>query len=390
MVCACVALGAGLAGCASSTSQTITVAGKTLAIYASQPPNGAGGEQAKDVLAAEQLAFHESGGHVGTFGLKLVTVDGPELSDNARSAVADKTSIAYLGELVPGTSWVSIEITNEEDLLQVSPSDTAIFLTQPTSAVPGAPGRYYPSSKTYGQTFGRVVPNTAQEAKAQIQEMQAMHVQKLYIADDGQPYGESIALEVKQDAAAAGISVSPSGPPTAAGFTASGAGALFLGASSEGTAKTVLDGVAAASPKAKLFASSALYGDAFASSLSPAAQRNLVISSPGFLPADLPAAGVKFVSDFTTAYGHAPAPVAIFGYEAMAAVIGVLQEAGAGANSRAVVSNDFRTFSTVAQKQTSVVGPYSIVHGDTTLAPFVFGRMQGGQLVPFTFVRIQG
>lgn len=386
MVCACVALAGALAGCGATTSSTVTVSGKTLSIYASQPPNGGGGQQAKDVLEAEQLAFHESGGHVGTFGLKLFTVDGKELSDDARAAISDQTSIAYLGELIPGTSWVSIEITNQQGLLQVSPSDTAIFLTQPTPAVPGAAGKYYPSSKTYGETFARVVPNTAQEAKAQVQEMRVMHVTKLYIADDGQPYGASIALEVKQDAAAAGITASQ-GPATMAGFTGSGADALFLGASSEGTAKTVFDEVAAASPKAKLFAPSALYGDSFASSLAPAAQQSLVVSSPGFLPRDLTQAGLKFASDFQAAYGHPPAPAAIFGFEAMDAVLAVIQDAGpTGANNREIVTNDFRTL----KNRASVLGTYSIVHGDTTLAPFIFARVQGGQLIPFKFIQVQG
>lgn len=385
-VCACAALIAALSGCATTmSSNAVTVTGQTLSIYASQPPGATGGQQAQDVLAAERLAFNQTGDQVGKFKIKFVPVHGAELSDNPRAAIEDTSTVAYLGELVPGTSWISIEITNELGVLEVSPTDTAVFLTQGTPAVPGAPGKYFPTSKTYGRTFGRVAPTTAQEAKAQVQEMHAMHVTKLYVVEDGQPYGVAIALQVKQDAAAAGISASE-GPATATGFTGSGADALFLGASSQDTAKRVFDEVAAASPSARLFAPSALYDDAFASTLAPAAQRNLVISSPGFLKADLPPAGVTFVSQFKHAYGHAPAPAAIFGYEAMAAVLAVIREAGATANNRSELVHEFMTI----KNRASVLGTYSISSGDTSLAPFVFSRFVGGKLVPDKFVQAQG
>ena len=396
--CAAVALAVGVAGCAGATggSATVTVPDSTLSIYAAQPPTGTADQQLNDVLDAEKLALaplNKAGDRIGKFTIRFATVDGKEVSDNARSAVSNKSSIAYLGELVPGTSWVSVEITNEEDLLQVSPTDTASYLTQPTAAVPGAPDKYYPSHSDYtpGETFARVVPNTAQEAKAQVQEMQAMHVTKLYIASDGQPYGATIALEVKQAAAAAGLTATP-GPATAAGFTSSGADALFLGTNSATTAKTMFDDVAASSPNTKLFGPSALYDDAFASGLAATAQHNLVISSPGFLNRDLTPLGRAFVTNFTSTYGHAPAPAAIFGYETMTALLYVLRvENGRGlANERGAVVGAFRSLSAADAAHYSVLGTYSLDHGDTNLAPFVFGRWRGGQLVPFTFVQIQG
>ncbi len=381
IVCACAGLAA--AGCATATNSTVTVTGKTLAIYAGEPPGGAGGQGARDVIAAEQLALQQAGNQAGKFRIKFATLHAAEPSADARSAIEDQSTIAYLGELIPGTSWASAEITNEEDLLQVSPTDTASFLTQATPAVKGAPGRFYPSSKSYGETFARVVPNTAQEASAQATEIGALHVKKLYVADDGQWYGDTIAGEVQVDAGP--LMTVVTGPATATSVKKSGADALFLGTGSETTATRVFDAVAAVSPNAKLFGPSALYDDAFASSLAAAAQRDLILSSPGFMPKDLPPAGVKFVSDFTAAYGHSPAPEAIFGYEALAAVLAVIRDAGSlGANRGDVVSG-FRSL----RNRASVLGTYSIVHGDTNLAPFVFGRVQAGQLIPFKFLQAQ-
>src|SRR5579859_4188765 len=99
---ACALLALLIAGCASSAnagSSVITVSGTRLTVYASQPPGGSGGQQATDTLDAEQLALQQAGGKAGRFTVRLVKLDGRELSANARTAVEDQTAIAYLGEL---------------------------------------------------------------------------------------------------------------------------------------------------------------------------------------------------------------------------------------------------------------------------------------------------
>jgi branched-chain amino acid transport system substrate-binding protein len=369
-LCACAAL-LGLAGCAAQTNTAVTVTGTSLTIYASEPPGNVGGQVAADVLDAEQLALRQAGDTVGKLKLQFRTLHGAELSDNARAAVQDKTAIAYLGELTPGTSQISVPITNELGLLEVSPTDTAVYLTQHTPAVSGAPGTFYPSSSSFHQTFARVVPNTAQEAKAQVAEMHALGLSKLFVASDGQPYGASMALEVRQDAPSHGLTLVSS--PT-------GADAIFYGGSAGSTAKQALDRAAAASPSAKLFAPSALYDDTFVAGLSAAAQSNLYVSSPGFLSKDLTPLGKQFASTFQTTYGHGPAPQAIFGYEAMRAVVFVLTQHPAFASNRADVVSEFRTL----RDRQSVLGTYSIDGGDTSIAPFIFARPESGKLVPRT------
>jgi branched-chain amino acid transport system substrate-binding protein len=357
-----------LAGCATKTNSAVTVAGKTLTIYLSQPPGATGGQTDADVLDAEQLALHQAGTKVGTFTLRYRTVHGTEISDNARSAVQDKSSIAYLGEIVPGTSQDSVPITNELGLLQVSPTDTAVYLTQATPQVSGSPGTFYPSSSTYHETFARVVPDSAAEAKAITAEMHSLGLSKLYVSDDGSPYGASIAAEVRSDAGKQGLTVASS---------AAGADAVFYGGNTPSTALKALDQAAATAASAKLFVPSALYSDAFAAGLGAGARRNLYVSSPGFTPSQLTPAGTAFATAFRAAYGHAPAPQAIFGYEAASALVAVLKEAGSAAGSRATVVNDFRNL----HNRQSALGTYSISSGDTNIAPFVFGRFRGGRLV---------
>lgn len=366
------ALALAVAGCGTqSASSSSNISGSELTIYASQPA-GAGDQVTADTLDAEHLAFDQGSHRVGKYTIAFQPVHGAELSDNARTAISDNSAIAYLGEFVPGTSGVSVQINNEEGLLEVSPLDTAIYLTQPTPAVPGAPSSYYPERSTNHNTFARVVPNAAQEAKAQVKEMQFLGLTKLYVSSDGSPYGASLAQLVRQDASSKGL--------TATSIEA-GADAVFYGGMPGPTAAKALDQAAASSPNAKLFVPSALYDQGFVAGLSPAAQKNLYISSPGFASQDMPSG---FETQFQRAYGHAPAPQAIFGYAATQALLTVLSKLGSNAGDRAAVVSEFRALK-VSQSGLkvgqSVLGAYSIVGGDTNIAPFIFGRPQGGKLV---------
>ncbi len=68
---------------------------------------------------------------------------------NARRAAEDSTSIGFIGDLDSGATRVSLPITNQAEIPQVSPGSTALDLTGE---------RYRPSG---AQTFARIVPNDA-------------------------------------------------------------------------------------------------------------------------------------------------------------------------------------------------------------------------------------
>jgi branched-chain amino acid transport system substrate-binding protein len=379
---ACGATIAALAGCATQTNSTVTVSGTSLTIYASNP---SGAPASQDILDAERLALKEAGSSAGRFTVRFVSLSGKP-TDNARTAIQDSNAIAYLGELAPGDSAGTLGITNDQDLLQVTPTDTAIALTQSTPAVRGAPSDYYEQLKTYGRTFARVVPSGVAEARAQVTQMQTLRVKKLYVADDGSDYGKAIAYAVSHDASTAGISVTQ-GPASASAVASSHVYALFYGASSaaEEYAQTLFGAVnEGQNPRIKLFAPSALDSSALAASLR-SAKAQLYASEPGFLTSSLSkSAKQQFLQPFEAAYGHAPSPEAIFGYEVMSAVLSVLREAGAQANNRSKVVHDFFAI----RNRPSVLGTYSInSSGDTTLAPFVISRLVSGTLVPYKFLQ---
>ncbi len=372
-----VAVAAAVGGCKAPASSTIKTPGKALTIYTSMPPGGAADQRAQDMLQAEQLALKQAGGQVGGFTITLRTVQGSKLSDNARTAIEDPHAIAYLGEVVPGQSADSIGITNAVQLPELSPTDTAQALTQSTTAVPGSPKLYYEDYTTYGQTFARLVPTTAKEAAAMIQEMGLLGVRSLYIASDGSDYGNALAAEARKAAGSISIQSSPAG-----------ADAVLAASASDSAAAKVFNAAASSSTTVKLFGPSALDDQAFVALISPAAQRSLYVSTPGFLANQLTPAGQSFVSSFTTTYQHPPAPEAIFGYEAMTAVLAALRQAGTSANNRSIVLHDLLA----RNESASALGTYRLQgSGDTTLTgPFLFSHVRAGQLKPFTSIQSVG
>jgi ABC-type branched-subunit amino acid transport system substrate-binding protein len=366
-----------IAGCSAagtssgSSSSSVTISGNTLSIYLSEPSDLGSNVVAQDIVHAEQMAFAARRGEVKGYKLVLETVRAKTLTDNARTAIIDSSTIAYLGELAPGASDDTVGITNALDVLQVSPTDNALELSDSTPAVSGGPKSYFESWSTYGRTFARVVPSGAEEAKALVAEMKSSGVTRLDVTNDGSDYGKAIAYAVRSDAKAAGLTLDNNVGEAVNGY--------FDGTDSPAAAAKFFNHIASMSPKAKLFGPSSLNSSAFTSALSGSV-RHLYVSIPGFLPKDLPAAGRSFLAAFKARYGHAPNVEAIFGYEAMSALLHVLASEGVKANNRTDVVAAFLKQHNVQ----SVLGTYAINNaGNTSLDAFVFARISGGKLVPF-------
>jgi branched-chain amino acid transport system substrate-binding protein len=367
---ACLAVMAAIAGCSTQSTGTnsVTATGRTLSIYLSAPADLGGNAVAQDVIAAEKLAFtQQATSEVTDYKLRVVLVDKGKLSDNARAAIQDESTVGYLGEIEPGSSEQTIGITNALDILQISPIDTALEETQASSAIPGTPGRYYESSSQYGRTFARMVPSSADEAGAQVSEMKRLGVTNLYVSDDGSNYGRALAHAVQTDAGAAGLSMAPA---------LSGAGAFFFASASPSVAAQRFASAASASPGLKEFGPSALATPGFVSAVGAGA-KNVYVSVPA--AATTSAAYRTFASAFRGQYGHAPDAQAAFGYEAMSALLSVLHEAGRAGDDRAALVRDFHRI----RDRSSVLGTYSIAKdGNTSLSSFTFDRLSGGALVP--------
>src|SRR3954452_21630408 len=103
-VLACIVAGCGARASDKSPETNST----TLTVYASLPLQGAAAPVSEAVPSGERRALPEAGGRVGGLTVKLVVLDDAtpatdgwdriKTADNARTALRDKTAIAYLGE----------------------------------------------------------------------------------------------------------------------------------------------------------------------------------------------------------------------------------------------------------------------------------------------------
>jgi branched-chain amino acid transport system substrate-binding protein len=156
-------------------------------------------------MAGERRALAEAGGRAGGLRIRLrelpATDDEPDhpwdpalVSENAHRAADDPTAIAYLGELDYGASAVSLPISNDAGLLQVSPGDGLTSLTQRPPGRPRAgPERYYPSDK---RSFVRVGPTDLKEAEYLLERVRAAVARRIAVVFDRDIYGRELAAQI--------------------------------------------------------------------------------------------------------------------------------------------------------------------------------------------------
>src|SRR3954454_21148514 len=255
----------------------------TLTIYSSLPLQGDSRAQSTDVVNGEKLALEEAGGKVGKFKITYKSLDDStaaagkwepgQTSSDARKAAQDQSTIVYLGEFNSGASAISLPITNEAGILQISPSNTYVGLTRSEGADKGEPDKYYPSGK---RTFGRVVPADHIQAAAQVQYQKDQGCKATYILNDKEVYGAGIAAQVAALGPKAGLQIKGNdGIDTkAANFRAlagktasSGADCFFFGGITQNKGVQVFKDVGAANPQVKMFGPDGVAESAFSSKI---------------------------------------------------------------------------------------------------------------------------
>jgi branched-chain amino acid transport system substrate-binding protein len=360
-----------------------------LTIYSSLPLQGPTRLQSLALVNAEKLALSQSGGRVGAFTVKYVSLDDSRASSerwdpgavlsNARRAIEDRTAIAYIGEADSGASAIAIPALNTAGLLTVSPVSTYPGLTSTRSADKGEPEKYYPSRQ---RTFARVVPADDRQASVQVRLQHEAGCRKLFVVSDRDVYGRGIASAVAHDATAHEIDIAGEIPllngqkdfgDVGRRVSESGADCVFTGVSLTTHTTALYDALYDAAPQAKLFGPDALDDPVFTDALAPDVAEQVTLTSLALLPT---ARSKRFERAYRKRYGEAPEPYAIYGYEAIKAVLRSLRNAGNGANRRAEVVRQFFAL----RDRNSVVGRYSITpDGDTTLDAYTIVRFPNGR-----------
>ena len=369
--------------------------GGELTVYSSLPLQGASRPQSEDVIKGIRLALKQRGGKAGDWTINYVSLDDStaaagkweagQTAANARKVAQDDNAIAYIGEFNSGASAISMPITNEANILHVSPSNTALGLTKGgAGAAPGEPDKYYPTGNRH---YGRVVPIDTIQGAALAQFMKDEGVTKVYILDDKEVYGQGVAANTKTAAEAAGIEVvgedSWEGKASnyralASKIKATGADGIFAGGIIDNNGPQLFKDLNAANPDAKLFGPDGMATVDFTKEIPAEVQAQTFLTAPTLSPEELPEAGQKFYADYQKEYNEPQDeidPYAVYGYEAMDVVLDAIEQGGD--DRQAVIDAFFAT-----ENKESVLGTYSIDDdGDTTLSDYGGYLAKDGKLV---------
>ena len=381
-----------LGGCLGERDERSRIAGGTLTVYASLPRHGVSAPAAAAVAAGERLALRDAGGRAGGRRIRLVTLDAStagervwqpdRVSENAERAADDDTTIAYLGELDYGASAVSVPITNEAGILQVSPGDGLTSLTRRPPGRPRAgPERYYPSGE---RTFLRLVPSDLSQAETLLAQARAAGVTRLAILYDQEIYGRELAAQIAARARR-------DGPDPVASEEYRGAvdeipdivrslaaerpnGVVYAGVAGPGSGR-MLATIDAHLPGAPVYATAGLLARDPRRPV-PAAPRGVTAYSPIRPAATLPAAGRRTLRRLRTTYGPSAArPEALYGYEAMRLVLEAVRRAGPDREGVVAAARDLRV-------RHAAFGAYRVrATGDVEAGGFALYALRDGRFV---------
>lgn len=396
IACVLALLAFAAAGCgAGSGTDTGPADGpRTLTIYSSLPLHGPDGERSRDMVNAIKLALQQSGGKIGALSVTYVSLDSStvqddgwsrsQVLDNARAAVHDLNAIAYIGDLDSEATALSVPLTNEGHVLQVSPSSTYDGLTRAGGRRPAEPERFYPSGL---RTFARVIPADHVQASALIGYMKSEGVRRLALLADRDLVGGGLADQIEIAGKRQGVEVVDRGTIDARKRDLSGpakdiaavhADAFLFAGGAEAGAARIYSAVAAAAPGLALFGPSGIADDPAIAALPADVMARLRLTSPMLPLRLLPPAARSFDARFARTFGRHPVLDALPAYEATRAILDAIRAAGARGNDREAVTKAFLA----TRDRHSVLGTYSIDRaGDTSLSTFAGDRMTRSGLV---------
>jgi len=383
------------AGCGEEQSRGGRVPGDTLTIFSSLPLQGPHAEQARSIVNAEKLALREAGGKAGEFKINFASADDAtaggervgwdpdKTAENARKAVENTRTIAYIGDFESAATAISLPITNEAGFAHVSPASTAVGLTK---FVPGAeagePDKFYPSGD---RSFGRVVPADDVQASAAAGWTRRLGARSVFLIGDKSVEGDGLAELFRAAADDLGLRVVSQDRmdprdeeygDLAREVARARPDAVYFGGGADSNAVRLWRDLHDAAPDALLMGSHNLLVPEFYRRLG-AAERRTHITSVAQDPRQLPARGQRFVRDYRREFGEAPDPYAAYGHTAMALLLDAIRRAGDGADERARVVEETLDTSNLD----SAVGRFSIDdNGDTSLERIAGYRVRNAQL----------
>ena len=385
-----------LAACGDEQSRSGRVPGDTLTIFSSLPLQGQHADSAQSIVNAQKLALREAGGKVGDFKINFASADDAtaggdrvgwdpdKTAENARKAVENTRTIAYIGDFDSGATAISLPISNEAGFVQVSPASTAVGLTKfAPGAEAGEPDKFYPSGE---RTFARVVPADDVQASAAARWTRRLGARDVFVLGDRSLEGDGLAELYVTAAQREGLRVvgqermdprDEDYRDLARAVARTRPDAVYFGGGANSNAVRLWRDLGTAVPGARKIGSSNLLVPEFYGRLG-AAEGRTYLTSVAQDPGRLPPRGQEFAADYRREFGEAPDRFAAYGHAAMTMLLAAIRRAGKDADDRervveeALATKDFE----------SAVGTFSIdADGDTSLDRLAGYRVRNGRPV---------
>ena len=341
------------------------------------------------MAAGARLALADARGRASGKRVRILEVDsarpGSETWDpatveaDAKRAADDPSAVAYVGELDPGASAVSVPVTDDKGLLQVSPGDGLTSLTrdEPGTQLASGPARYYPSGR---RNFLRLVPDDYLQAGALVGWIRARGARRIAIVQDERLFGRELARLLAFAARNAGVTVAdavdvrddPSGDPALAQRLAGDQpDAVVYTGLGDARAAGLLAAAHRVLPRVPLFA-----GSGMATVAPPPGLPQVAVLKPALPPAAYGRRGGRVLDRLDRRAGKPYPGEALYGYEAIRIVLDAVRTAGGGDRAAVVRA------ALAPRTRRSAIGRYRILPGGAvSTARFGAYRRDGGSLV---------
>lgn len=370
--------------------------GNTLKLVSSMPRTGSAKGQTDTIYNGIKMAIDEYNGEIA--GMKIEYLDWDDATTqagnwaaeletaNAQKAIADPDVMAYIGPYNSGAAKISMPILNEAGLLQVSPAVTWTGLTKKVEgADPNEPGVYRPSGKV---TFGRVCPaDDTQGPLGADFAKKDLKVNKVYIIDDKELYGQGVSGLFERQCKKLGIEViaHESINVTQQDFSSLmtkikglNPDLVYFGGTTQSKGGQIAKDMRTTGITCPLMVPDGCYELAFIKSAGEENLKNCYITMGGIDPTVLTGSGAEFVKKYKDKFGNDPEAYAVYGYEAAKVILEAIKKVGKK-DRAAILATTLGT----KDFDKGALGRWGFdENGDTTLQQMTISKVENGKFKP--------
>lgn len=321
----------------------------TINLYSSWPLTGSSTQVGGDAVEAVKLALSDFGNAAGGFALSYTALDDgiaansgawdtATETDNVTKVVNDPDAVVYMGTYNSGAAKISIPITNNAGMAQISYANTYTGLTKAMEDVTeeGEPDVYYPTGKrNYMRT---VVSDDIQGTAAAQWAYGELGSRKAYVLHDNQAYGKGVAAVFQIEFEKLGGEVlgfeafdpnSTDYQSLMSGIADEGPDLLYLGAIVNLNAPKLVQDMRDYMPadEVAFLGPDGLMNQAFVDGAGEAAE-GCYITFGGVPAINLEGAGKDYADRITEILGHTPDAYATYAYETTVVVLQAIDAVG--------------------------------------------------------------